>query len=93
MTVVIAAEGYPAAPVKGDEITGTERAGHDHAYVLHAGTASERQGRAGIGGRPGAERGRLGARTSRPRAPRAYELAGTVRMRGGWYRRDIAARP
>ena len=22
----------------------------------------------------------------------AYELAGTVSMRGGWYRRDIAAR-
>ena len=23
---------------------------------------------------------------------RAYELAGTVSLRGGWYRRDIAAR-
>src|SRR5690606_35733095 len=41
VTVVVAAEGYPAAPVKGDVITGLEPV--DGAYVLHAGTA-ERDG-------------------------------------------------
>ena len=70
VVVVIAAEGYPADPVKGDEITGAERAGQDHAYLLHAGTARERQGRPGIGGRPGAERGRLGARRRGRARPR-----------------------
>ena len=44
MTVVIAAEGYPDAPVKGDKISFTERsvvARGDavRAYILHAGTA------------------------------------------------------
>jgi phosphoribosylamine--glycine ligase len=58
--------------------------------VLHAGTAVDAQGElvsaggrvlnvVGSGGDVGAARGA------------AYELAGTVRMRGGWYRRDIAA--
>ena len=47
VVVVIAAEGYPADPVKGDEIKGTERVqgtGHDHAYLLHAGTARDAKG-------------------------------------------------
>src|SRR5215472_3381077 len=44
VVVVIAAEGYPADPVKGDEITGAERAGQDHAYLLHAGTARDAAG-------------------------------------------------
>ena len=91
VVVVIAAEGYPEAPVKGDKIFFAERsvAGAD-AYVLHAGTARDAAGElvsaggrvlnvVGSGSDVGAARGA------------AYELAGTVEMRGGWYRRDIAA--
>jgi phosphoribosylamine---glycine ligase len=89
VTVVIAAAGYPDAPVKGDAITftGTGPAG---AYVLHAGTA------AGPGGELVAAGGRVlnvvgtGADVAAARAA-AYQLAGTVQLRGGWYRRDIAA--
>jgi phosphoribosylamine---glycine ligase len=91
VAVVIAAEGYPEAPVKGDEIIGTERPGHDHAYLLHAGTARNASGAlVAAGGRVLNAVG-SGPDVAAARA-RAYELAGTVSLRGGWYRRDIAAR-
>jgi len=93
VVVVIAAEGYPEAPVKGDKIIFAERnvvpAAGD-AYVLHAGTAI------GPGGELVSAGGRVlnvvgsGGDVARARGA-AYELAGTVAMRGGWYRRDIAA--
>jgi len=105
VTVVIAAEGYPADPAKGDKIkiVDNERGGltppvpaHPHpgdgdAYLLHAGTATDSAGNlVSAGGRV------LNAVGSGPdiAAARAaaYELAATVEMRGGWYRRDIAAR-
>jgi phosphoribosylamine---glycine ligase len=89
--VVIAAEGYPADPVKGDEITGAERPGEDHAYLLHAGTARNANGALiAAGGRVLNAVG-SGPDVATARA-RAYELAETVSLRGGWYRRDIAAR-
>ena len=91
VVVVIAAEGYPADPVKGDEIIGTERAGQDHAYLLHAGTARDANGAlVSAGGRVLNAVG-SGPDVAAARA-RAYELAATVSLRGGWYRRDIAAR-
>jgi len=91
VVVVIAAEGYPADPVKGDEITGTERAGEDHAYLLHAGTARNAAGAlVSAGGRVLNAVG-SGPDVATARA-RAYELTATVSLRGGWYRRDIAAR-
>jgi phosphoribosylamine---glycine ligase len=91
VVVVIAAAGYPADPVKGDEITGAERAGEDHAYLLHAGTARDARGAlVSAGGRVLNAVG-SGPDVAAARA-RAYELAGTVALRGGWYRRDIAAR-
>jgi phosphoribosylamine--glycine ligase len=91
--VVVAAEGYPAAPVKGDKIFFTERsvvAAAADAYVLHAGTALDSGGDLlSAGGRVlnvvGSGPDVAGARAA------AYELAGTICMRGGWYRRDIAA--
>jgi phosphoribosylamine--glycine ligase len=143
VVVVIAAEGYPETPVKGDKIHFTERivlsaAAHGNetrvslassevepgihylaaesgaaargvraaggaqaaggaaavglaqAYVLHAGTGIDADGElVSAGGRVlnvvGAGRDVAAARAV------AYELAGTVEMRGGWYRRDIAA--
>jgi phosphoribosylamine--glycine ligase len=107
VTVVIAAEGYPEQPVRGEKIKipyaeramvpvpGRAEESRDatptRAYVLHAGTAigpagdlTSAGGRVlnvvGSGGDVAAARGA------------AYELAGTIEMRGGWYRRDIAAR-
>jgi len=91
VVVVIAAEGYPEAPARGDEIIGTERAGQDHAYLLHAGTARDAKGAlVTVGGRVLNAVG-SGPDVAAARA-RAYELAATVSLRGGWYRRDIAAR-
>jgi phosphoribosylamine---glycine ligase len=114
VVVVIAAEGYPDAPVRGDTIHFTERdvvtapgpaaapglasatgpaaatAEPARAYVLHAGTTT------GPGGELVSAGGRVlnavgtGPDVAAARAA-AYELAGTVTMRGGWYRRDIAA--
>jgi phosphoribosylamine--glycine ligase len=101
VTVVLAAEGYPESPVKGDKIKImiAERAGLSRpgtsappgdAYLLHAGTATDSAGDlVSAGGRV------LNAVGSGPdiAAARAaaYALAATVDMRGGWYRRDIAA--
>jgi phosphoribosylamine--glycine ligase len=91
VVVVIAAEGYPEAPVKGDEIIGTERPGETHAYLLHAGTARDAKGAlVSAGGRVLNAVG-SGPDVAAARA-HAYELAATVSLRGGWYRRDIAAR-
>jgi phosphoribosylamine--glycine ligase len=90
VTVVVAAEGYPAAPVTGDAIDGL----HDAerivgAYVLQAGTARDRAGQlVSAGGRVlsvvGTGPGLAAARGT------AYAAAERIRMRGGWYRRDIA---
>jgi phosphoribosylamine--glycine ligase len=93
VTVVIAAEGYPGPPAGGDEITGLAEAGQlPGAYLLHAGTA------AGPGGRVVSAGGRVlnvvgtGQDLAAARSA-AYGAAGRIRMRGGWYRRDIAERP
>ena len=60
------------------------------AYVLHAGTAVDAQGElVSAGGRVLNVVG-SGEDVAAARAA-AYELAGTAEMRGGWYRRDIAA--
>ena len=93
VVVVIAAEGYPAAPVKGDKIIFAERSVVPAAGPGVRAARGDGSGRcwgAGVGRGAGAERGgeRLGAGAARGAA---YELAGTVEMRGGWYRRDIAA--
>jgi len=93
VTVVIAAEGYPASPVGGDLIEGLAEAGHvPGCYVLQAGTASESAGRLTASG--GRVLNIVGIGDDLPEArARAYQAASLVRMRGGWYRRDIAAEP
>ena len=99
VVVVIAAEGYPEAPARGEKITiiSSERAavrasGHAEAYVLHAGTATDASGGlVSAGGRVLNVVG-SGPDVAAARAA-AYELAGTISMRGAWYRRDIAAGP
>jgi phosphoribosylamine---glycine ligase len=92
VTVVIAAEGYPAAPVTGDEITGLDEAQRvPGAYVLQAGTAVSPDGRlVSAGGRVLNVVG-TGPDLAAARAA-AYAAAGRIGMRGGWFRHDIAER-
>ncbi len=91
VTVVIAAEGYPAGPAAGDEIDGLEDAERaPGAYVLHAGTSATGAGAlTSSGGRVldvvGTGPDLAGARAA------AYRAASLIRMRGVWYRTDIAA--
>jgi phosphoribosylamine--glycine ligase len=90
VTVVIAAEGYPAAPVTGDAIEGISDAERSGAYVLHAGTATTGAGElTTAGGRVldvvGTGQDLTAARQA------AYAAAARIRVRGGWYRTDIAA--
>jgi len=93
VTVVIAAEGYPEAPVGGDLVDGLAEAGHvPGCYVLQAGTASDGAGRLTASG--GRVLNIVGVGDDLPAArARAYQAASLVRMRGGWYRPDIAAEP
>jgi phosphoribosylamine---glycine ligase len=92
VTVVLAAEGYPGTSAKGDHIDGIAEAERvAGAYVLHAGTA------AAAGGRLVSSGGRVlnvvGTGPDLAEARRAaYQAAGKIRMRGGWYRTDIAER-
>jgi len=103
VTVVLAAEGYPGSPAKGDKIKifGNERGrlprpgtpdpqSQENAYLLHAGTAADGAGNlVSAGGRVLNAVG-SGADIAAARAA-AYAMAGTVELRGGWYRHDIAA--
>jgi phosphoribosylamine---glycine ligase len=91
VTIVIAAEGYPATPVSGDVIDGLADANHvPGTYVLQAGTANSSSGQlTAAGGRVLSIVG-TGADLAQARTV-AYQAAGLVRLRGGWYRRDIAA--
>jgi phosphoribosylamine--glycine ligase len=92
VAVVIAAEGYPGRIVTGDLIAAladTERL--PQAYVLHAGTSCDSAGRiVSAGGRVlnvvGTGPDLAAARFA------AYEAARGIRLRGGWYRSDIAER-
>ena len=91
VTVVMAAEGYPVSPLTADVIEGIDDAERvPGAYVLHAGTGTDRGGRlVSTGGRVlnvvGTGADLRAARTV------AYQAAERIRMRGGWFRRDIAA--
>jgi phosphoribosylamine--glycine ligase len=90
VTVVIAAEGYPEAPTKGDVITLRDRPEDAEGYLLHAGTALNGTNLVTAGGRV------LNAVGSGPDLPSAraaaYAVAESAEFRGAWYRHDIAAR-
>ena len=93
VTVVIAAQGYPAGPVGGDLIDGVDEAGLvPGSYVLQAGTASDSSGQLTASG--GRVLDVVGTGEDLPAArASAYQAAARIRMRGGWYRTDIAAEP
>ncbi|GAA3791017.1 phosphoribosylamine--glycine ligase [Sphaerisporangium flaviroseum] len=89
VTVVIAAENYPADPVKGDRVEGLEPSVKD-AYVIHAGTALDQDGRVvSAGGRVLSVVG-TGPDIAAARAA-AYEQVGRISLRGSHHRADIAA--
>ncbi|MCH6161229.1 phosphoribosylamine--glycine ligase [Streptomyces marispadix] len=93
VTVVVAARDYPAAPRTGDVIEGLDevaRLDGPEAYVLHAGTKRDTEGRVvSAGGRvlsvTATGEGLAGARE------RAYEAVRRIRLDGSHHRGDIAA--
>jgi phosphoribosylamine--glycine ligase len=92
VTVVIAAQGYPADPVKGDKIV-IGHAERDDAYVLHAGTSlsSASAGGAELVSAGGRVLNAVGSGPDLAAArAAAYAVAAKVTLRGGWYRSDIA---
>jgi phosphoribosylamine--glycine ligase len=88
LAVVMAADGYPADPVKGARITGLEAAGD--AKIFHAGTSL-------AGGKLVSSGGRvlgitaLGQSISEARE-KAYRAIAAIDFPGGFYRRDIGWR-
>ncbi|GIH94004.1 phosphoribosylamine--glycine ligase [Planobispora siamensis] len=89
VTVVVAAENYPADPVKGDVIEGLDEADEvEGAYVLHAGTAFDGDRIVSGGGRVLSVVG-TGPDVAAARAA-AYAAVGRIRLRGSHHRTDIA---
>ena len=87
--VVVAAEGYPLSPRKGDTITGLPADAED-AMVFHAGTA-------GMGGDLRTSGGRVLCVTALGESARtaqqhAYETLKTIQFKGMQYRHDIGYR-
>ena len=85
VTVVVAAQGYPDAPVLGDVVEVDALPAQVH--LLHAGTRGEPA--VSCGGRVLSVTG-VGADLGAARAA-AYAGVGAVRLRGGFWRRDIGA--
>lgn len=90
VTVVIAAEGYPATPRTGVPITGIAAAEElDGVHVLHAGTALDAQGTlVSAGGRVLNVVGE-GDDVEQART-RAYQAVARIRLEGSHHRSDIA---
>ncbi|NGN66044.1 phosphoribosylamine--glycine ligase [Streptomyces sp. A7024] len=93
VTVVLASENYPGTPRTGDEITGLDEvAAQDapDAYVLHAGTKLDADGRiVSAGGRVLSVTG-IGPTLADARE-RAYRAMARIRLEGAHHRGDIAA--
>jgi phosphoribosylamine--glycine ligase len=90
LTVVIAAEGYPAAPRTGGRIAGIERAEATGALVFQAGTRAEGGELVSSGGRILAVTA-MGASVASAQAA-AYRAVDAVDYPGGLHRRDIGWR-
>lgn len=89
VTVVLAAEGYPAAPISGGTIAGLEECGAlADVTLLHAGTLATGEGLACSGGRVLSVVG-TGPDLSAAR-DRAYEGIGALHLEGSQHRTDIA---
>lgn len=92
VAVVLAAENYPGTPRTGERIRGLKKANAlDGVHVLHAGTATDDDGKViSSGGRVLAVVG-LGEDLVEARE-RAYDGIDLIKLPGGQYRRDIAAK-
>jgi phosphoribosylamine--glycine ligase len=86
VTVVLAAEGYPAAPTTGDPVTGIESV--QEAFVYQAGTTQHDGILRSSGGRVLSVTG-MGKTLTDARLT-AYEAISSITLRGGHYRGDIA---
>ncbi|KPI29856.1 Phosphoribosylamine--glycine ligase [Actinobacteria bacterium OK074] len=94
VTVVVASHNYPATPRTGDPITGLDAiAGQDapHAYVLHAGTKRDGDGRVVSAGGRVLSVTATGADLTEARA-RAYTALARIDLDGSQHRTDIAAK-
>lgn len=92
VTVVIASHNYPGTPRTGDVIEGLDRAAEvEQAYVLHAGTAHDAEGRVVSAGGRVLSVTATGAGLEQART-RAYEAVSRVRLDGSHHRTDIAAK-
>ena len=90
VTVVLAAEGYPSDPRRGDTISGMDASSAvDGVVVFHAGTARDEAGRLVTAGGRVLDVTALGATLVQARE-RAYRAASAVHWPGVHYRRDIA---
>ena len=91
VAVVLASENYPDTPRTGDRIRGLKKAAAvEGAHVLHAGTKLDDGHVVSAGGRVLAVVA-LGEDLQEARE-RAYEGIGLIRLDGGQYRKDIAAK-
>ncbi len=91
LTVVLAAKGYPGAPLRGTEIHGLARAeAMPFVAITHAGTKREGQKLVADGGRV-LNVTAIGADVAEARA-RAYAAVAMIDWPGGFFRRDIGWR-
>jgi phosphoribosylamine--glycine ligase len=90
LSVVMAAEHYPATPATGDRIEGLDQPHGEDVCVFHAGTRREGNAVVTAGGRV-LTVGARGASLVEARA-RAYDAVEHLSFRGAHYRRDIGAR-
>ena len=88
--VVLAAEGYPDTPQRGDVISGIDAVTDPHVCIFHAGTAWENNQLVTAGGRVLGVTG-IGA-SLREALTRAYAAIDLIHFRGMHYRHDIGAR-
>ena len=88
VTIVVAADGYPATGIMGAPIDGVEEAENDGAVVFHAGTALRDERLVTSGGRV-LNVTAVGSTLADARA-RAYAAAERIRFEGARFRTDIA---
>lgn len=90
VTVVIASEGYPEAPVTGDRIDGVDEADAlEGVDVIHAGTKIDEDGALVTAGGRVLSVTAVGDDLDQARS-RAYAGVDLIRIRGAHHRRDIA---
>ncbi|HVO18609.1 MAG TPA: phosphoribosylamine--glycine ligase [Anaeromyxobacter sp.] len=92
VAVVLAAEGYPGEPRRGDPISGLEGPFGEGVEVFQAGTARATDGRVVTAGGRVLAVCALGEGLDQA-AERAYAAAGRIAFRGMQYRKDIGKKP